>query len=69
MDVYNPQLMKQMAEQRMAELHARAGDPLVPGLASVRRRVARTLRRLADWVEPALRGTMSVRIPAPRHPG
>lgn len=65
----NPQLLEMLANQRVAELRAEAFDRSATiGSRPIRRRMARTLRRLADWLEPALQGTVGVRIPAPRNP-
>ncbi|GAB3401209.1 hypothetical protein [Flindersiella endophytica] len=54
---------QQIAKLRMAEL-ARSSQQALRSKQRVRHTLAGGLRKLADWIEPAL----SMRIPAQRHP-
>jgi len=58
----NAFILHQAARRRMEEL--RQPHPMPRSGPGIRRRLARGLRKLADWLEPALQ----VGIPAPRHP-
>jgi hypothetical protein len=66
---FNILLMEQADRDRIADLHAEADRfRRARRAGGIRRWAARTLRRLADWLEPALPGGAGVRIPEPRHP-
>jgi hypothetical protein len=56
-----PEYEVQLAKQRMAEL-ARTNQQAIRSRRRVRRKLASGLRKLADWIEPAL----SMPIPTQR---
>lgn len=59
----NSYFVHMLAQHRMQSL-ARPHDALPRSGPGIRRRLARGLRKLADWLEPAFQVT----VPEPRHP-